>query len=1181
MTGSQGLLPETVRVEAKYTELNTKLAELQHQYDVQERQAMATFSAELKAIDADFEKQSADIAAQLGSMPEAVEKVEKVLREKKDLEIEALRRKHVEETSARRARYHEQKTRYKEEYYTIITSLMDAAPGPKLGHPSAVSVSRLGEKVIEASRAGPGPSQTDLVDAAPAAPPVTDDPTNGIRRDRYVALPRTLGEANDKSSDNINHSLTEVASQPREVAFLLPSQTSNKPDKQIPLTQSNVPFDGESRWPRSLSPHNQATPTESAPLQRTDDGNSVERDPRVQAAEGPLDGPESITPAQEPPRLESVMSFGGHEHKRKADGPSNGESSASPLNRVKRARLKKADDGEGGAPDQLSPREAPGTQERTVSFEDVYGKPGNRPQHRHIIVQYPSGSGKFYILRCDEHGVHFGEHPLRGAAKHLASAQHGYMSKAHATAIETLGHRVLGCTQELADENNRDVLRGFKDGTYKIFNANNLSQAKRAELGFAPLDTGTPKVARKPSTVITDPIPCRFYVSSVGEQKCPVLILPWGDTSPAGLHGTLASTGLFDNPTGDGRQLGVPKLPKCYIYDEEDGHVKGILGWARGYEAGGPFEKRREFPVLCAENADYRFWSVGWVKAAHLSPFDFDHPGSRNIPFFEAARDYFVTKILPQRGVRDAMHATAEDVEMRDVGAMNNNDSEGYSDQDSISKATTDADSRRTSLSNRDESVGELKSLEGASFRPAMPGPSATPISPATNARLIAAQALNLQTPPRSAFTPINAASGPGTSASRSASASVDPPSRAGSVSSTSGGHRRVLKIHARSRNPHTPNQSHSGNPPPVILPERPMSGAPSHSGTLIQLQGIERKASPASLQNILQEFSEPGPVGPPQLASQSPKPAGARRPLPSAPMRAASPSVAASSSFTVPKQPQLAREIRAGSAPVQSPQQQRDSAAEEIRRAESATAATPGSSRHPTPQPPAPLAAARDPEAEPEVEVAKDGERRPHAIQLPPPPNTWSQIPQLSTTPLATPTASAANTRSNSPVLPLPKIAAPTPGFTKPETPILTPTSGFVPTMDVFDVAGFMEDGKEIFRSGASGQFLRVIDDHQSGILTTPPDAPVSLMVEPRKIKSVTRVPSQGGLVCVVKLTYHAEKAEGRSDGEGERTQTLVLEKARSTSSGMQNGVVHARRFCRRLLEWNPDILNPAVSNL
>jgi hypothetical protein len=279
------------------------------------------------------------------------------------------------------------------------------------------------------------------------------------------------------------------------------------------------------------------------------------------------------------------------------------------LNRVKRARIEKIDDGESRVPDEPSPEaapEAPETPERTISFEDVYGTPEHRPQHRHIIVQYPSGSGKFYILRCDEHGVHFGEHPLRGAAKHLASAQHGHMSKAHATAIETLGHRVLGCTPELADENNRDVLRGFKDGSYKIFNANNLSQAKRAELGFAPLDTSTPKAGmpRKPSTAITDPVPCRFYLSSVGEQKCPVLILPWGDVSPAGLHGTLAGTGIFHDLAGDGRQLGVPKLPKCYTYDEEDGHIKGILGWARGYEAGGPLEKKREFPVLCAENAD-------------------------------------------------------------------------------------------------------------------------------------------------------------------------------------------------------------------------------------------------------------------------------------------------------------------------------------------------------------------------------------------------------------------------------------------------------------------------------------------------------------------------------------------------------------------------------------------------
>ncbi|SPQ26709.1 73aee939-6f86-4e08-aad8-251dcb7b4b11 [Thermothielavioides terrestris] len=137
---------------------------------------------------------------------------------------------------------------------------------------------------------------------------------------------------------------------------------------------------------------------------------------------------------------------------------------------------------------------------------------------------------------------------------------------------------------------------------------------------------------------------------------------------------------------------------------------------------------------------------------------------------------------------------------------------------------------------------------------------------------------------------------------------------------------------------------------------------------------------------------------------------------------------------------------------------------------------------------------------------------------------------------------------------------------------------------MDVFDLAGFMEGNTEVFRSSGPGQYLRLIDDHQSGVFTTPSDAPVSVRIEPRQISTVERVPAQNGAACVVKITYRASADGGGGTGGGagggaspSRTQTLVLETTRSTASGMQTGMVHARRLCRRLGFWNPDILCPA----
>ena len=411
----------------------------------------------------------------------------------------------------------------------------------------------------------------------------------------------------------------EVPSQaPVATPLPTPTKTPKESGKPLPVPSQSGPSENALGRPPPQSPaaHSQAAPT--APLHPR---NGVDELELASSAQSPANSAQSsatpVTPVLEleSPPAEALSTVPAHDQpspasdvtqKRKANGESIDQSAASTPNPAKRAKLERPIRANTAATPHSPAPELHHPPKRTVSFEEVYGFPGKPPQYNHVIVRYPVGTGDFYILRCDEHGVHFGEHPLRGAAKHLASAQHGYMSKAHATAIETLGHRVLGCTQEMADRHNHAALNAFKGG-YKAFNANNLSQARRAELGFPPLDPlASQKAAtqRKLTAGVTDPASCRFYVCTGGELKFPVLILPWGDLSPAGLVGTLADIGFFREVTEDGKSLGVPKLPKCYVYDEGRGGILGILGWAKGYESGGPLEKKREFPVLCAENPD-------------------------------------------------------------------------------------------------------------------------------------------------------------------------------------------------------------------------------------------------------------------------------------------------------------------------------------------------------------------------------------------------------------------------------------------------------------------------------------------------------------------------------------------------------------------------------------------------
>ncbi|KAL2162326.1 hypothetical protein VTH06DRAFT_7239 [Thermothelomyces fergusii] len=227
-------------------------------------------------------------------------------------------------------------------------------------------------------------------------------------------------------------------------------------------------------------------------------------------------------------------------------------------------------------------------------------------------------------------------------------------------------------------------------------------------------------------------------------------------------------------------------------------------------------------------------------------------------------------------------------------------------------------------------------------------------------------------------------------------------------------------------------------------------------------------------------------------------------------------------------------------------------------------------------------------PAPKPGSEPGQNQERKAPPIQLPPLTTTLPPISQLNAAPLATMNPMGGNSRANSPTLAHHASRSGTPvtaGFAKAENPALVPMlplpPNVVPTMDVFDLVGFMDGNKELFRSAEPGQFLRLIDDHQSGVLTTASDSPVQLRIDPRRIKSAERVSAQAGAACVVTLVYLPTNDAREGDQEGEagpaHTQTLVLEKARSTARGLENGTLHARRLCRRLQAWNPAIVCPA----
>lgn len=351
-------------------------------------------------------------------------------------------------------------------------------------------------------------------------------------------------------------------------------------------------------------------------------------------------------------------------------------------------------------------------EKRTISYDEVFDN-GNA-KYKHWIVEYPLHTKKFYILRCDQHGVHFNNNPLHGAAKHLHSAQHGHMSKERAQAVAILGYQVLPCDAELAAKNNEAFEKALQRG-YKIFNMNQVSKTMRRSMGFTDGPERARPAARahrvsRSSSGIISAIAGELYLAywKQDKKRYPAMVLPLGDLKMCGLTGSLFQTGLLNS------------TPSCYLLDPT---TKQITGWNPEVD-----EIKREFPVLYFDSQNETpAGSVGWARGKDLSPFDFNDPNAKEIPFYDQARNHYakcrgftdfehMAREHPSRIPRreDAAEArttapASEDREMTDVAAPVED-----SDFDSASRPASDSgsdvemgdiDSRRTSVSNRGEAA--------------------------------------------------------------------------------------------------------------------------------------------------------------------------------------------------------------------------------------------------------------------------------------------------------------------------------------------------------------------------------------------------------------------------------------------------------------------------------------------
>ncbi|KAI1497939.1 hypothetical protein F5X99DRAFT_344459 [Biscogniauxia marginata] len=154
---------------------------------------------------------------------------------------------------------------------------------------------------------------------------------------------------------------------------------------------------------------------------------------------------------------------------------------------------------------------------RTITFDEVFQE--GRALYKDTIVEWPVGSGKWYILKCEAHGFHFKDRPIQGAAKHLNGKLHGFLDRNWAVAVETLGYLVVDCNEDLAGKNNQVAANAYTNG----YKPKHVQARRRNNLLF-------PATPPPPSEVPTNDVPTREVPTiKVPTIKVPTSEVPTGD----------------------------------------------------------------------------------------------------------------------------------------------------------------------------------------------------------------------------------------------------------------------------------------------------------------------------------------------------------------------------------------------------------------------------------------------------------------------------------------------------------------------------------------------------------------------------------------------------------------------------------------------------------------------------
>ncbi|KAI6777914.1 uncharacterized protein J7T54_008564 [Emericellopsis cladophorae] len=271
-----------------------------------------------------------------------------------------------------------------------------------------------------------------------------------------------------------------------------------------------------------------------------------------------------------------------------------------------------------------TPRKAPRLEERSIDIHTFF----QNAKSRHRIFRVNGDEENWWIVWCKTHKLSFNtQNPLAGAGKHLHSDSHGFMDKSNRTALAHLGYKVLNCTPELVEANNRAVDAGQEDREphlpHKGRRRTTLSGDDDEEAEFFPKACAKEPMQRRAGTAsqaVLDPKPGEVYLAWIGQNFRAAICLPL----PPSVEGT--GIAELQAQTEDLAKEMESEPPVCYRRKTDGG-----FAWAKDYEDHGPKIQGRQHPVVVINNSNVNKWTRAWIPANSLMELDKTDPSLQSV----------------------------------------------------------------------------------------------------------------------------------------------------------------------------------------------------------------------------------------------------------------------------------------------------------------------------------------------------------------------------------------------------------------------------------------------------------------------------------------------------------------------------------------------------------------------